>query len=249
MTIKPYFSMRSVVLSISILAATALQLPHKLPPKRPRRQLIRRQGWFDGLAKAFENDEQYSSTAQKSPQQTPTVELQGTEWALSLNLIGIPNSDPSSDLYGPKRRIQDALEGTELRISVTLESDASCTLSASEFTGSSPISGKWQVDQQQGGATLALSFECQGFARKFVTKGSLQSVFGGEETERTSSSYRIPSGVCLLRAPLKISQLGSVRLEEGKIFSPVTTGWAAAPTWKQAGTLTATPTLKTASAV
>lgn len=226
----------------SVLAATALQLPHKVPTSRQRSlSLIRRQGWFDGLAKAFENDETY---APKSPQPTPAVELEGTDWSVSLNLIGIPSSDPSSDLFGPKRRISDgALQGTELSIYVTLGSDSTCTVSPSEFTGSSPASGKWQVDQQ-GGASLAISFECQGFARKFVTKGSLQSVFGGEETERTSSSYSIPSGVCMLRAPLKISQLGSVRLDEGKLFSPVTTGWAAAPTWKQAGTFTATPTPK-----
>ena len=74
-------------------------------------------------------------------------------------------------------------------------------LPTSRHTGSG---GLWKYEAGPD-STLAMSFENTAYSRVFTTKGSLTSVFGGDETTRTSSSYDIPEGSVVLRVPMKLA--------------------------------------------
>ena len=235
---------RSLFLVVSLYLGMVRRI-HAFQPPQPRamhrRAVSREMGLFDGLIKAFDNDEQFQQEKRATTKMVSPTALKDTQWNVVLCLTGIPSSDPSSDLFGPRRRITDGEPvGEQLELSVALCGENSATISASPFTGPAPITGSWRIEQQQySGAELALSFDCQGFTRTIVTKGSLTSVFGGDETALTSSSYNIPAGICMLRTEIKVSELGSVRLSEGTLFSPVKTGWQSS--WKKAGAFTAKP--------
>ena len=215
---------------------TAFQCP--AAPRYQRSRLPPLQGWFDGLLSAFENDEQYltKTVATTIPQASS---LEGMEYIFMFSLVGIPSTDPSSDLFGPKTRASDRFDtgGANIDITIELKPGNMATIGPSEFTGSTETTGKWSIDQQEKEAVLAVAFDCQGFGRKFVTKGSLQSVFGGDETTRTSSSWSIPSGPCMARAPIVLSDYGSVRLKDGTLFSPMQQGLSSS--WKKAGSFKA----------
>ena len=67
----------------------------------------------------------------------------------------------------------------------------------------------------------------------------MTSVFGGDETQRTSSSYNIPEGNVILRVPMRLSDAGSITMtstntKKGKLFVTVASGFSS--TLKQAGT-------------
>mmetsp|Transcript_7349 Transcript_7349/g.17675 ORF Transcript_7349/g.17675 Transcript_7349/m.17675 type:complete len:93 (-) Transcript_7349:146-424(-) len=89
-----------------------------------------------------------------------------------------------------------------------------------------------------------MSFETNGYSRVYTTKGSLTSVFGGDETQRTSSSYDIPAGAVILRAPMMLSDAGSISMKQkpaGKMFVSVASGFST--TLKVAGSFTGTKVL------
>ena len=81
-----------------------------------------------------------------------------------------------------------------------------------------------------------------GFTRTFTTTGSLQSIFGGESTSRTSSVYSIPPGPLLLSGEAeKLPSTGECFVRKGKVFCVEPTGlFGTATKNSPAGTFTAT---------
>lgn len=202
------------------------------------REMIQMKGFFDAISKAFENDPDLtdgdSRKAVFNPKARPEL-LAGSSWELEMKLAGIPSTDPSSDLFAPKVRATEGFDtgGSELFMTVAFLENGDLEISDNEFVRGN--SGKWQM--QTANEMITISFENVGFERTFVTKGSLQSVFGGADTSRTSSAYSIPAGPCVLQAKITLTPTGRLEFSNGKILAPVTTGWANSASWKRAGTL------------
>ena len=108
----------------------------------------------------------------------------------TLRVAAITTSRGGTDLFAPKVRATDGFStgGEEVVVAIALREDGALDVSETKFTAPKP--GSWKFDASSG--KLALSLESTGFERTFVTKGSLQSVFGGKDTSRTSSEYFIP---------------------------------------------------------
>jgi len=193
---------------------------------RPQtRQLTSLSGFFDRLKQAFENDSEYAEKEDAGITRKPAADgkksafagrqvydrsLLGKSWNLSLALNGIPsNSDPSSDLFG----VKSTDKGIPVNLCITLLEQGKVEVADNDFTVKD-TPGKWQLDAD--GTTLAFSFACLGFERTIVTKGSLQSVYGGEDTLRTSSSYFVPEGTCLVQTSIIMNESGRLIIAPGK---------------------------------
>lgn len=115
---------------------------------------------------------------------------------LVLRLTGIPRADPSSDLFGPATKATESFDtgGEKLALPVVFQPDGALLIEDNPFTANGI--GQWKLDKN--GKTVSILFESIGFERTFITKGSLQSVFGGTDTSRTSSGYYIPVSLTTL---------------------------------------------------
>ena len=183
-------------------------------------------GFFDRLKQAFENDNDYAekedagitrkisadgkSTTAFSGRQVYDRSLCGSKWNLTLALNGMPtNSDPSSDLFA----VKSTDPGISVNLCISLLEQGKVVVDDNDFTVKD-MAGKWQLDAD--GKTLAFSFACLGFERTIVTKGSLQSVYGGADTLRTSSSYFVPEGTCLVQTTIIMNESGRLIVAPGK---------------------------------
>ncbi|KAL3930833.1 MAG: hypothetical protein SGBAC_011592 [Bacillariaceae sp.] len=133
---------------------------------------------------------------------TPEM-VTGTSWTLDLFLSGVPERDPSNDLYGSRVNISSRDRQTGLNLpgapstSVTLTflKDGVCRVSESGFT-SGDVDGQWKLSED--GNILRFSMDSLGYTRMVQTKGSIQNVYWTDEEEKsiqTSSSYSIPPGL------------------------------------------------------
>jgi len=223
-----------------LLMNAALGFVHQLGFHRVEcsRGTIKMSGFFDALSKAFDNDPDLGDgegrKAALMEKARPEL-LADSSWDLVMQLSGIPSTDPSSDLFAPKVRATEGFDtgGTELTFTVKFLSNGDLEISDNEFIKGNL--GKWQM--QTANQLITLSFENVGFERTFVTKGSLQSVFGGADTSRTSSAYSIPAGPCVLQAAITLTPMGRLEFSKGKLLAPVAVGWSQAASWKRAGAL------------
>mmetsp|Transcript_98 Transcript_98/g.168 ORF Transcript_98/g.168 Transcript_98/m.168 type:complete len:209 (-) Transcript_98:305-931(-) len=194
-------------------------------------------GFFDSFSKAFENDPEYSDGRgmRKSVSGIlPTTRaFENESFDLEVMLTGIPRTDPSSDLFGPATRATEGFDtgGEVLTVPVTFLVDGVLLVGETDFTEGE--NGKWQLDKS--GNSISMAFQTLGFERTFVTKGSIQTVFGGADTSRTSSGYFIPTGPCLLQASVRLSATGLPILSDGELLAPVKAGWGSAMSYKRAG--------------
>lgn len=201
---------------------------------RGRCDVIRMHGFMDKLSKAFgnafENDPEFNEKENAGVSQKKGAErdrfarkvqstmLLNTSWNFTYTLSGIPTVDPSSDLYAPKSRM-GKVNGIDVKVDLKFLDNGIVEIRESDFTvsGENGVTlGKWQLDPD--GATLAVSFATVGFERTIVTKGSLQSIYGGTDTMRTSSNYFIPAGSCLLQTSIILSDMGRLIIRDGKVF-------------------------------
>lgn len=209
-------------------------------------------GFFDNLAQslaaAFENDSEYAQkddpgTSKRLQKANPGRKVQpytlhNTMWNISLALSGIPINDPSMDLYAPKAR-PGKIDGLRVNLNVTMLEDGKLFIADNDFTMKSSL-GKWKLDED--GTSLAFSFLAEGFERTIVTKGSLQSIYGGDDSLRTSSTYFVPAGPCLVQCVIVMNGSGRLIISDGKVFAKdprdVNAGkWSQTPAWKRAGTM------------
>ncbi|KAL7554683.1 hypothetical protein ACHAWF_018199 [Thalassiosira exigua] len=145
--------------------------------------------------------------------------LSNTNWELSLFLTGIPDRDPSNDLYGsrtnvslrdrqlgmgvslptyPTARVRlHLLEGGEVTVLGSYsgtEGDESTIDDASQVCATD-IPGQWKLSDD--GKTIRIGIPIRGYRRTVTTTGTIQNVFwssGEPTTSKTSSTYSIPEG-------------------------------------------------------
>jgi hypothetical protein len=126
-----------------------------------------------------------------------------TRWVLDLYLAGVPERDPSNDLYGSRVNISNRDKATGLSLpsspstSVTIQflDGGVCRADESTFTGSGTIDGQWKLSDD--GKILRFSIDQVGYQRTVETRGSIQNVAWTNEEERTtqtSTTYTIPPG-------------------------------------------------------
>lgn len=247
--------MMLIFLSVCLFLSTKVRSFQTFPSSRhifPHHKHISttsRHGFFDRLADAFANDKDYdekedagvskkTSPNGKSSNSRKVYEanLLGTSWNVSLALNGMPsNNDPSSDLFA----VKSTDTGLPVNLYITLGEAGRIAVEDNDFTAAG-APGKWQIDAD--GTTLALSFAALGFERTIVTKGSLQSVYGGSDTMRTSSTYFVPAGTCLVQTTIVMNESGRLVVAPGKVLGkdPRETNagkWSQAPSWKRTGSL------------
>mmetsp|Transcript_15019 Transcript_15019/g.34815 ORF Transcript_15019/g.34815 Transcript_15019/m.34815 type:complete len:367 (+) Transcript_15019:169-1269(+) len=148
----------------------------------------------------------------------------GTSLNLDLYLSGVPERDPSNDLYGSRVNISSRDKGTGLSlpsepsvegIRIDFLGDGVCRVSDSGFT-SRENDAMWKLSDD--GSTLRVGIDALGYTRTVQTKGSIQKVYWTDEDEksiRTSTTYQIPPGMVygdFRVAPGRIR--GSVELSE-----------------------------------
>jgi len=134
-----------------------------------------------------------------------TSDLEGSKIELDLYLTGIPNKDPSNDLYGSKSNIssRDRVIGLTLPstpsvagVSLSFEPNAVCRVvdDASGFC-STDSPGDWKLSDD--GRQIRFRLPVTGYTRTIETKGSIQKVYWSQEEEKTtqtSTVYSIPEG-------------------------------------------------------
>ena len=150
----------------------------------------------------------------------------GKAFDVDLYLVGVPNKDPSNDLYGSQVRISDrdrqvgqtlpdepTLRGIRLRF----DQDGTCTCETkSPFTAHGE-KGEWKVSED--GKQIRFRIQVTGYQRTVETKGSIQSVSWSNEpdkTRQTSTVYSIPQGWMYGEAELASgSKAGTVTWRDG----------------------------------
>jgi len=155
----------------------------------------------------------------------------GKSLTLDLYLAGVPQRDPSNDLYGSRVNISSRDKSTGLSLpsapSVNVKLDflenGICRVSESGFT-SGNTNGEWKVSED--GKILRFSIDSLGYTRTVQTKGSIQNVYWTDEEEKsvqTSTTYAIPPGmvygdvqVSLGRIPgtFEVEKEGALRIEK-----------------------------------
>jgi hypothetical protein len=161
---------------------------------------------------------------------TPAM-IESKAWKVDLYLSGVPERDPSNDLYASKVNISSRDKATGLSIpeepstSTTIEflENGVCRAVASDFTSGNK-DGAWKLSDD--GKMLRFSFDATGFTRNVQTKGSIQKIYWSKDeqvTRQTTSTYSIPPGwvygdiaVRPGRQPgtLDISEDGVLRIEQ-----------------------------------
>ena len=165
---------------------------------------------------------QFNSKTTKGAPLTTDV-LTNTNWELSLYLTGVPDRDPSSDLYGSKTNV--SLRDRQLGLGMTLprtptarvrimllesgvvsivksyagkddEDDGEITIHDASQVCSTDVPGQWKLSDD--GKTIRIGIPIRGYRRTVTTTGTIQKVFwsqGEPSTSRTSSTYSIPEGL------------------------------------------------------
>lgn len=147
-----------------------------------------------------------------------TQVLSGTSWELSLFLTGVPDKDPSNDLYGSRSNVsvRDRQLGLgaslpndpTARVQIQLLKDGEVAICGSATGGegaedecsvdevcSTDIPGRWKLSED--GKTIRIGIPIRGYRRTVTTTGTIQKVFwskGEPATSKTSSTYSIPEG-------------------------------------------------------
>lgn len=203
-----------------LLTAVALQ-----PSNLKRLPLTRRRGFFDVLSDAFANDEEYAPAAAAQPQREASVD---GLWKVELTVVGVPTKDPNSDLYGPKQRATQegrGIGGQAVEATLRLQNGA-----VEIVDSSAPLFVEAPGAYRYSDGELRIKLEANGFTRTFTTKGTLQSIYGGDDTTRTSSVYAIPPGPMVLAGALDVLPSGAPFVRKGKLLCQTTAGLFGAAT-------------------
>ena len=226
------------------LVAVLLTLTAALRPSPcTRRTLTRRHGFFDVLSDAFANDEtvsklDYGDNAPAAAQPPREAIVDGL-WRVEMIVVGVPTKDPSSDLFGPKQRVTQenrGIGGEAVEATLRLANGA---VEVVETSAPLLVAAPGAYRYQDG--KLRIKLEATGFTRTFTTKGTLQSIYGGDDTARTSSVYAIPPGPIVLAGPVDVlPSTGAPFVRKGQLLCQTTAGlFGAATKSSPAGSFTA----------
>ena len=199
------------------------------------------QGQYDGPNDGF--DDSISVARQVNPQLTDTQQkwrekqqsnalttpkvLTNSKWKLDLYLTGVPERDPSNDLFASKVNIssRDRKVGLSIPESPTvsdiivilLENGVCRVESESEFIDEDAGEGVWKLSDD--GSMIRISLNVVGYQRTVQTKGTIQKVYWSKEDDQqiaTSTAYSIPAGPMYGDATLKSgNQVGTLSWEDG----------------------------------
>eukprot|EP00586_Coscinodiscus_wailesii_P013859 CAMPEP_0172498432 /NCGR_PEP_ID=MMETSP1066-20121228/113428_1 /TAXON_ID=671091 /ORGANISM="Coscinodiscus wailesii, Strain CCMP2513" /LENGTH=298 /DNA_ID=CAMNT_0013271709 /DNA_START=61 /DNA_END=957 /DNA_ORIENTATION=+ len=150
--------------------------------------------------------------------------LTDTKWNLKLYLAGVPDRDPSNNLYGSRVNISSRDRSLELgvtcpeepsvEVDVELLDGGVCRIGESAFTTSEPGEFIVSPDNQY----LRISIPTTGYQRIVKTTGSITKVFWSEENEavtKTSSTYSIPAGVVYAEVKMGYGLPGEIVMSDG----------------------------------
>jgi len=168
---------------------------------------------------------------------SPTALLTGSTWKLDLFLTGIPDRDPSNDLFGSKVNIssrdrkvglmvpeEPTVGGVVIRLlengvcQIVEPASSDEQLQQSEFIDSNALDeGEWRVSDD--GAMIRISLNVMGYQRTVQTRGTIQKVYWSQEDDvqtSTSSAYTIPAGAMYGDAGLSSgAQVGTLQWSDG----------------------------------
>ena len=192
-----------------------------IKPQQPQQTEVQKK-WLQSQLKqkSQQKQKQQEPTLVKAAKGAPlTTEIvSNTNWELSLYLTGVPDRDPSNDLYGSKVNVSvrdrqlglgtslpkdptarvkiELLEGGEVTILGSYEgTDDSDSVDDASQVCYTEIAGQWKLSDD--GKTIRVSIPIRGFRRTVTTTGTIQKVFwsqGESTTSKTSSTYSIPQG-------------------------------------------------------
>jgi hypothetical protein len=229
----------------------------------------RRYGFFkDMLDKAFQNDDSLSLNDKRKGQldssddmdsdvafvrrqpltrtqekwrqmNAPEANMEGKSFILDFYLAGVPNKDPSNDLFGSRVNIsaRDKSLGISIPEKPTVPGirlnflpDKKCFCETqSAFTEADE--GDWILSDDK--RQIRFRMKVIGYTRTVETKGSIQSVYWSNEPskERQSSTvYSIPSGWLYGEASISANNKGNVQLQNGVLKIEQETGLLGAST-------------------
>ena len=117
--------------------------------------------------------------------------LNGAKIRLELYLSGVPENDPSNDLYGSKVNISSRDKETGLSlpsepsasIEIELQGNGVCRSPKSAFTTGTK-DGEWKLSDD--GKALRFSLDTLGYTRTVETKGTIQKIYWSDEDEKTT---------------------------------------------------------------
>ena len=128
----------------------------------------------------------------------------GKTFDVDFFLVGVPNKDPSNDLYGSQVRISDrdrrvgqtmpekpTISGVRIRF----DDDSKCYCETESPFTKDDIEGEWKISED--GKQVRFRIQVTGYQRTVETKGSISSVSWSNEpdqTRQTSTVYSIPEG-------------------------------------------------------
>jgi len=145
-----------------------------------------------------------------------TTDLEGSLYSIDLFLTGVPNKDPSNDLFGSQTNIssRDRVVGLTLPrepsvtdVQLLLEPNGVCRVikDASGFcltlstpataSSASAANGDWKLSDD--GRQIRFRVPVTGYKRTIETKGTIQKVYWSKDEEKstqTSTVYTIPEG-------------------------------------------------------
>jgi hypothetical protein len=199
---------------------------------QPRRQTEIQRRWLE--AQQMQTQQEQAARDRRGGRGIPikaakgaplTIEtLVDTDWELSLYLTGVPDRDPSNDLYGSRTNVsvRDRRLGPgaslprepTARIGVRLSGGGDVSILESRPGAdddgddddrdpvddgaqicSRDVPGQWKLSAD--GRTIRIGIPIRGYRRTVTTTGTIQKVFWSEgepSTTKTSSTYSIPEG-------------------------------------------------------
>ncbi|KAL7446111.1 hypothetical protein ACHAXH_008723 [Discostella pseudostelligera] len=196
-------------------------------PKQPQKTEVQKR-WLEAQQQSSQPQQRNVSsmdsrqfiTTKGAPLTTEV--LTNTNWELSLYLTGVPDRDPSNDLYGSKTNVslrdRQLGLGTSLpptptaRVRIMLlesgvvsitksyaekedDDHDGTTIDSPSQVCSTDIPGQWKLSED--GKTIRIGIPIRGYRRTVTTTGTIQKVFwsqGEPLTSKTSSTYSIPEG-------------------------------------------------------
>lgn len=240
-------TMRAILLALSCYTVTDAFVPLQKSPRIASRRYNFFKNLFDD---AFANDEGLSTTDirqgmlegpndderppvstltstqqrwREQQQQASVSSLEGQVAMVDLYLTGVPDKDPSNDLFGSRVNIssRDRKVGQTLPASPTVKGlvveflrDNRCRAqsSSSPFVNNN-VQGDYRLSED--GRQVRFRLAVTGYTRRIETKGSIQSMYAEEDkAESTSTTYSIPEGWLYGEADLTMVR-GTVQWNNG----------------------------------
>lgn len=200
----------------------------------------------DGISVARQVNPQLTKTQQqwRERQQSNSLTapklLINSKWSLDLFLTGVPERDPSNDLFASRTNIssRDRKVGlavpekpTVSGIVIQLLENGVCRLEThSEFIDTDEGDGQWKLSDD--GSMIRISLNVVGYQRTVQTTGTIQKVFWSKEGDQqiaTSTAYTIPAGWMYGDAQLKSGkQVGTLQWDDGIFRIEQSTGFLGA---------------------